>query len=83
MRNLLTIFCIAALVIFSTGQAVEAKETITIGYSWGWTNIGDAAIAPGLLNLLSKNFGDHKLQAVTYGNGNINNSISSFSYWRC
>lgn len=43
-----------------------SEKTIMIGYLWGWTNIGDAAIAPGLLNLLTRNFPDYNLQALCY-----------------
>jgi hypothetical protein len=42
-------------------SSAASAPSLTIGYSWGWTNTGDAAIAPGLLKLLGRTFPDHAL----------------------
>ncbi|AQQ69906.1 polysaccharide pyruvyl transferase CsaB [Limihaloglobus sulfuriphilus] len=41
-------------------------RNIMIGYLWGSTNIGDAAIAPGLLELLGKNLPKYSTSALCY-----------------
>jgi polysaccharide pyruvyl transferase WcaK-like protein len=39
---------------------------IMIGYLWGSTNIGDAAIAPGLLELIGENLPQYRTSALCY-----------------
>lgn len=56
------------------GQTLERKEAIgrdriMIAYVWGFSNIGDTAIAPGLLNLLDCHFPDCKKALVASGSG--------------
>ena len=39
-------------------------DVITVAYVWGFGNIGDAAITPGLLSLLGHHFPDHRAAVV-------------------
>jgi len=46
-----------------------AQDQIMLAYVWGFSNIGDTAIAPGLLNLLDCHFPDCKKALVASGSG--------------
>ena len=43
----------------------KKSKRIMITYAWGFGNIGDAAITPGLLNLLYQKFPDYKMTVIT------------------
>ena len=40
------------------------EDLIVVAYVWGFGNIGDTAITPGLLNLLRPRFPDHRAVVV-------------------
>jgi len=41
-----------------------SDQRIMVAYTWGFGNIGDVAITPGLLNLLTKYFPDYKITVL-------------------
>ena len=69
--------CLLAIVLgigaYSAKAAEEkqpaSQDRIMLAYVWGFSNIGDTSIAPGLLNLLDCHFPDYKKVLVASGSG--------------